>query len=200
MSEHYFSATPTGPERRRLITADLWGKQVSLITAAGVFSPDNLDRGTAILLRESPVPDGKVRLLDLGCGYGPIAITLALHCPAAAIDAVDVNERALSLCRENAAALGVADRVNASFPDRVDPEARYDEIWSNPPIRIGKEAVHDLLRTWLARLKPTGVARLVVAKNLGSDTLQAWLNANGYTCVRTASSKGFRVFEVRPTR
>jgi 16S rRNA (guanine1207-N2)-methyltransferase len=200
MSEHYFSATPTGPERRRMITADLWGKRVSLMTAAGVFSPDDLDRGTAILLRESPVPDGNVRLLDLGCGYGPIAIALALHCPAAAIDAVDVNERALSLCRENVEALGVADRVNASFPDRVDPEARYDEIWSNPPIRIGKEAVHDLLRTWLARLKPTGVARLVVAKNLGSDTLQAWLNANGYACVRTASSKGFRVLEVRPAR
>jgi 16S rRNA (guanine1207-N2)-methyltransferase len=200
MSEHYFSATPTGPERRRMITADLWGKRVSLMTAAGVFSPDDLDRGTAILLRESPVPDGNVRLLDLGCGYGPIAIALALHCPAAAIDAVDVNERALSLCRENVDALGVADRVNASFPDRVDPEARYDEIWSNPPIRIGKEEVHDLLRTWLARLKPTGVARLVVAKNLGSDTLQAWLNANGYTCVRTASSKGFRVLEVRLAR
>jgi 16S rRNA (guanine1207-N2)-methyltransferase len=200
MSEHYFSATPTGPERRRLITTDLWGKQVSLITAAGVFSPDHLDRGTAILLRESPVPDGNVRLLDLGCGYGPIAIALALHCPAAAIDAVDVNERALSLCRENAAALGVADRVNASLPDQVDPEARYDEIWSNPPIRIGKAAVHDLLHTWLARLKPAGVARLVVARNLGSDTLQAWLNANGYTCVRMASSKGFRVLEVRLAR
>jgi 16S rRNA (guanine1207-N2)-methyltransferase len=198
MSEHYFTATPRGPERRRLITADLWGKQVSLITAAGVFSPDDLDRGTAILLRESPVPDGDVRLLDLGCGYGPIAIALALHCPAAAIDAVDVNERALSLCRENAAALGVAGRVNASFPDQVDPEAQYDEIWSNPPIRIGKDALHELLRAWLARLKPKGVARLVVAKNLGADTLQAWLNANRYSCIRTASSKGFRVLEVRP--
>src|SRR5918994_82872 len=100
MTEHYFSATPTVPGGRGLITADLWSKRVSLITAAGVFSPDDLDRGTAILLRESPVPDGNARLLDLGCGYGPIAIALALHCPAAVIDAVDVNERALSLCRE----------------------------------------------------------------------------------------------------
>jgi 16S rRNA (guanine1207-N2)-methyltransferase len=200
MSDHYFSATPTGPERRRFVTANLGGMQVSLITAAGVFSPDELDHGTATLLRESPPPDGNVRLLDLGCGYGPIAIALALRCPAATIDAVDVNERALSLCRENATALGVANRVKACFPDQVDPETRYDEIWSNPPIRIGKEALHDLLHTWLARLKPTGVGRLVVAKNLGADTLQVWLNANGYNCVRIASRKGFRVLEVRPAR
>jgi 16S rRNA (guanine1207-N2)-methyltransferase len=198
MSEHYFSATPRGPERRRLITADLWGRQVSLITAAGVFSPDDLDRGTAILLRESPVPDGDVRLLDLGCGYGPIAIALALHCPAAAIDAVDVNERALSLCRENAAALGVAGRVNASFPDQVDPEAQYDEIWSNPPIRIGKAALHDLLLRWLPRLTPGGSAYLVVGRNLGADSLQRWLREEGYGCERLASAKGFRVLQVQP--
>ena len=197
MSDHYFSTAPAGPERRRLITAKLWGREVSLITAAGVFSPEGLDRGTAILLRESPVPQGKVRLLDLGCGYGPIALALALHCPDATIDAVDVNERALQLCRDNAVALGVADRINACRPDQIDPEARYDEIWSNPPIRIGKEALHSLLHTWLARLKPAGIGRLVVGKNLGADTLQDWLNATGYECVRTASSKGFRVLVIK---
>jgi len=197
MSDHYFSTAPAGPERRRLINANLWGRQVSLITAAGVFSPDELDRGTAVLLRESPVPQGKRRLLDLGCGYGPIALALALHCPAALIDAVDVNERALILCRQNAEALGVAGRINACLPGQIDPEIRYDEIWSNPPIRIGKEALHTLLRTWLARLKPGGIARLVVSKNLGADSLQQWLTTSGYECVRKASSKGFRVLEIR---
>jgi 16S rRNA (guanine1207-N2)-methyltransferase len=200
MSDHYFSTAPPGPERRRLITAKLWSREVSLITAAGIFSPEGLDRGTAILLRESPVPQGKLRLLDLGCGYGPIAIALALHCPEATIDAVDVNERALMLCRENAAALGVADRVNACRPEQINPEIRYDEIWSNPPIRIGKEALHTLLHTWLARLEPAGIARLVVAKNLGADTLQNWLNASGYQCIRTGSSKGFRVLQIKIAR
>jgi 16S rRNA (guanine1207-N2)-methyltransferase len=196
--EHYFSAEPQAAERRRKITILLWGRQVELNTAAGVFSPDGLDRGTAVLLRESPVPTGSPTLLDLGCGYGPIALALALHCPEARIDAVDVNERALELCRQNAAALGVADRVHVLPPEQVDQARRYDEIWSNPPIRIGKYALHELLLTWLPRLKPGGTARLVVGRNLGADTLQGWLIEQGYECVRTGSAKGFRVLAVRP--
>jgi 16S rRNA G1207 methylase RsmC len=196
--EHYFSADPQGAERRRKITIMLWGRQVKLVTAAGVFSPDGLDRGTAVLLRESPIPTGSRTLLDLGCGYGPIALALALHSPAARVDAVDVNERALELCRENAVALDVADRVQISLPEQVDPARRYDEIWSNPPIRIGKHALHELLLTWLSRLKPGGTARLVVGRNLGADPLQRWLIEQGYECVRTGSAKGFRVLAVKP--
>jgi len=168
-----------------------------LITASGVFAADGLDRGTAVLLRASPIPQGCPRILDLGCGYGPIALGVAVHCPGALVDAVDVNERALALCRENAEALGVADRVRVLPPDQVDPETRYDEIWSNPPIRIGKQALHEMLLIWLPRVTPDGVARLVVGKNLGSDTLQRWLIEQGYGCERVASAKGFRVLVVR---
>ena len=109
---------------------------------------------------------------------------------------VDVNERALALCGDNVAALGVADRVHRP-PEDIDPDVRYDEIWSNPPIRIGKEALHLLLGSWLSRLQPSGVARLVVGKNLGADTLQRWLIGQGYRCERTASAQGFRVLEIR---
>jgi 16S rRNA (guanine1207-N2)-methyltransferase len=111
---------------------------------------------------------------------------------------VDVNERALALCRDNAADLGVAGRVRVLLPEQVEAGRTYDEIWSNPPIRVGKEALHTLLLTWLPRLKPTGTARLVVSKNLGADTLQRWLVAQGYGCERAASSKGFRVLVVSP--
>ncbi|HVD81304.1 MAG TPA: methyltransferase [Propionibacteriaceae bacterium] len=193
----YFSEQPGGTEVRRTITARIWGRELPLITASGVFAADGLDRGTAVLLRASPIPQGSPRILDLGCGYGPIALALAVDCPGALVDAVDVNERALALCRDNAEALGVADRVLALRPDEVDPEARYDEIWSNPPIRIGKQALHELLLSWLPRLAPDGVARLVVGKNLGADTLQRWLIEQGYTCERAASAKGFRVLLVR---
>jgi len=151
-----------------------------------------------VLLRESPTPVGAPRLLDLGAGYGPIALALALGCPGATIDAVEVNERALALCRENANSLGVADRVRVSRPDEVDPAARYDEIWSNPPIRVGKAALHAILLNWLPRLAPDGVARIVVGRNLGADSLQHWLVEQGYRCERQASAKGFRVFAVRP--
>ena len=195
MTDHYF-ATPEGPERRRMITARIWNTDYELITANGVFSYDGLDLATGVLLRESPAPVTARRLLDLGCGYGPIALALADHCPEAVVDAVDVNDRALSLCRDNARALGLADRVRPLRPEQADPEVRYDEIWSNPPIRIGKPALHDLLLTWLPRLTPTGGARLVVGKNLGGDSLQRWLVEQGYRCDRVASAKGFRVFEV----
>jgi 16S rRNA (guanine1207-N2)-methyltransferase len=200
VTSHYFDAEPAGPERRQRVTATLWGRDLSLLTAGGVFAGDGLDRGTAVLLRESPPPTGTPRVLDLGCGYGPIALAVALACPGATVDAVDVNERALALCRDNAHALGVADRVRVRRPEDVEPTTRYDEIWSNPPIRIGKAALHELLLTWLARLAPDGVARLVVARNLGADTLHRWLTEQGYPAERAASSKGFRVLVIGRTR
>ena len=161
-----------------------------------MFSADGLDLGTAVLLRtHTPSPDAG-RLLDLGCGFGPVAVALAVACPRAGVDAVDVNPRAVELTRENARAHGVGDRVHAFDPEEADPEARYDEIWSNPPIRIGKPALHALLTTWLGRLADGGVARLVVGRNLGADSLQRWLEEQGWRCERTASAKGFRVFAV----
>ncbi|HKX14454.1 MAG TPA: methyltransferase [Propionibacteriaceae bacterium] len=193
----YFSEEPSSTEVRRTITAQIWGRELTLITASGVFAADGLDRGTAVLLRASPIPQGSPRILDLGCGYGPIALGIAVHCPGALIDAVDVNERALALCRANAVALGVADRVRVLRPEEADPDTRYDEIWSNPPVRIGKQSLHELLLTWIAQLAPDGVARLVVGKNLGADTLQRWLIEQGYSCERVASAKGFRVLLVR---
>ncbi|MGI8458715.1 MAG: class I SAM-dependent methyltransferase [Propionibacteriaceae bacterium] len=193
---HYFSEQPTGPERRRTVTATVWGHDLTLTTAAGVFGGDYLDKGTAVLFRECPPPTTGNRFLDLGCGYGPIALALALSRPPARVDAVDVNERALTLCTENAIIAGVADRVRALKPEQVDPHQAYDQIWSNPPIRIGKEALHALLATWLPRLAPDGEARLVVGKNLGADSLQAWLQTQGYACARLASAKSFRVLLV----
>ncbi len=194
---HYFE-TPTGAEHRRTISARFWDTDWDFTTAAGVFSADGLDLGTGVLLRShTPGPDA-TRLLDLGCGFGVLAVALATASPGARVDAVDVNERALALTAENARAHGVGDRGATQLPDDVPADARYDEIWSNPPIRIGKQALHELLQRWLPRLAPGGVARLVVGRNLGADSLQRWLIEQGYRCDRTASAKGFRVLAVRP--
>jgi 16S rRNA (guanine1207-N2)-methyltransferase len=193
---HYFH-TPTTPEHRRQIRAHFWDTDWEFTSADGVFSYDSLDQGTAVLLREVVPPTAAKRALDLGCGYGVLAIALASAVPGLAVDAVDVNERALALTAENAATHQVADRVRALLPAQVDPDVRYDEIWSNPPIRIGKQALHELLLTWLPRLAPGGRAVLVVGRNLGADSLQAWLNASGFDCERIGSAKGFRLLQVR---
>jgi 16S rRNA (guanine1207-N2)-methyltransferase len=193
MTDHYFTNSPNAGKNRQTTAATIWGTEYSLITASGVFARGGLDLATNVLLRSCDPPVTSQRLADVGCGYGPIAIALADHCPDARVDAVDVNDAALQLCRENAAAAGVGDRVITLRPEEADPAVRYDEIWSNPPIRIGKQALHELLLTWLPRLVPDGVMRMVVGKNLGADSLQSWLTDQGYPCERVASAKGFRV-------
>lgn len=195
--DHYFSADPSVRFTRAPAVVTAWGHELACTTGSGVFAQGRLDVGTAVLLRETEPPVGARHVLDLGCGWGVIGLAVATAVPTARVTAVDVNERALLLTRENAAALGVADRLTAALPDEVPGDEAYDEIWSNPPIRIGKEALHALLLRWLPRLTPDGRAVLVVGKNLGADSLARWLGEQGYAVARLASAKGFRVLEVR---
>lgn len=196
MTEHYFTSEPGAAGEPRAVRFRMDARTFELASDRQVFSAQRLDPGTAVLLREAPWPSGE-RLLDLGCGYGPIACVLATRLPRAQVWAVDVNARALALARANAAELGVADRVHVCTPEQVPGELTFDEIWSNPPIRIGKPALHALLLHWLPRLAPGGAAWLVVAKNLGSDSLQRWLVEQGFDAVRATSSRGYRVLQVR---
>ncbi len=200
MTEHYFSADPSVPFTRVPFTCQVWGHTLDLVSGAGVYSKGRLDIGTSILLRETQPPaglPGGSRILDLGCGYGVIGLAIAATTDAV-VTGVEVNERAIVLANENAAALGLADRFVAATPQSIDPSQMYDEIWSNPPIRIGKDALHELLLTWLPRLAPGGRAVMVVGKNLGADSLQRWLGEQGFPTTRLASAKGFRVLESRP--
>ena len=158
-SAHYFSAQPAGPFTRKPLTVDLAGETRQLQTSSGIFSPDGIDKGTAVLLADVPAPAPQGNLLDIGCGWGPIALTMALRAPHAQVYAVDVNERCVTLTNENAALLGLGN-VTASTPDAVDPELRFDTIWSNPPIRIGKDELHALL---LPVASAAGAGRLGVA-------------------------------------
>jgi len=197
---HYFSASPSARSARatiRLVLPDLY---LDLVTDRGVFSSDRVDAGTkALLLDGPPLPSGPGDLLDLGAGYGPIAVTLARRAPGATVWAVEVNERARSLCSENAATAGVGDRVQVVAPDEVPASVRFAAIWSNPPIRIGKEALHELLLRWLPRLHDDGVAALVVQRHLGADSLGRWLEHEGFGVERRASKGGYRLLDVRPS-
>lgn len=185
------------------------GYPLQVETAPGVFSPGHVDLGTSVLLDTVGAPPAG-HILDLGCGWGPIALTAAIRTPAAHVYAVDVNERALDLVSRNATR--VAARVDiapisALLPDAVAPDLVFDALWSNPPIRIGKTELHDLLSRWVPRVKPGGEVWLVVQKNLGADSLAAWIarqtddaGVPWGTIEKVRSSKGFRILRLTRTR
>ncbi|HLP23466.1 MAG TPA: methyltransferase [Microbacteriaceae bacterium] len=191
--DHYFSAHPASPAQRRPLRVRLAGEDREIETSNGIFSPERIDDGTRVLLDEAPQPPAQGNLLDIGCGWGPIALTLALESPQATVWAVDVNDRALDLVRRNAERLGLSN-VRACRPEEVPADIRFAQAWSNPPIRVGKEVLHDIMHTWLPRLDESAEAWLVVQKNLGADSFADWLNAEfpGST-ERVAVGKGYRI-------
>ena len=199
MSPQYFDPEPavvSAPTRAVLALPDV---TLDLATDRGVFARGAVDPGTKLLLLEAPPPPATGDLLDLGCGYGPIALTLARRAPAAAVWAVDVNRRAVALTAQNAAAAGLAN-VRAVEPAGVPPDLAFGAIWSNPPVRIGKPALQDLLRTWLSRLTPEGRALLVVHKHLGADSLTRFLDGEGFPTARLRSRMGYRLLSVEARR
>jgi 16S rRNA (guanine1207-N2)-methyltransferase len=224
VSSQYFAEQPAAAHRPGTVHVVLPDVHLTLRTDSGVFSPGRLDPGTRLLLETAPPPPAEGDLLDLGCGYGPLALVLASRAPAARVWAVDVNRRALDLCERNAADAGLpnvrciavanagehsADEHSAGKHSAGEHNAgehndelpsSYLLIWSNPPVRIGKDALHDMLTSNLERLAPGAAAYLVVQRNLGSDSLQRWLAEAGWDAARIAARAGYRVLEVRTGR
>jgi 16S rRNA (guanine1207-N2)-methyltransferase len=195
-SPQYFSPVPEVASRPSRVRLDLPDLSLELRTDRGVFSRDRVDPGTKYLLLEAPPPPERGDLADIGCGYGPIALTLASRSPGATVWAVDINRRARGLTRANAEAAGLTD-VRVVSPDEVPADVRFAALWSNPPVRIGKAALHGLLDRWLGRLAAGGAALLVVQKNLGADSLHRWLQERGWSVTRRGSRVGYRLLEVR---
>jgi len=198
---HYFDPQPQSESRPHLVKLRLGAdRKLELQADRGVFGSRRVDLGTEVLLKEAPPPPEQGEVLDLGAGYGPIAVALARLSPGARFWAVDVNERAVELTRVNAAAAGLGNVV-AATPDEVPGEIRFAAIYSNPPVRVGKAALHELLERWLARLDAGGLAYLVVQRNLGADSLMSWLAEDGYPVRRLKAKKGYRIIEAgaKPT-
>jgi 16S rRNA (guanine1207-N2)-methyltransferase len=196
VSSQYFAEQPTAAHRPGTVHVVLPDTHLALATDSAVFSPGRLDPGTRLLLETAPMPPADGDLLDLGTGYGPLALVMARRAPSARVWAVDVNQRALQLCEHNAAEARLAN-VRCRPADSADLPDSYQLIWSNPPIRIGKAALRQMLTTWLGRLAPSAAAYLVVQRNLGSDSLQRWLTETGWQTDRVAARSGYRVLEVR---
>ena len=196
--EHYFSEHPESTFTKNIREVHLRGRALSVSTASGTFSPGGLDRGTQVLLKYAPPPPEHGTFLDVGCGWGPIALSLALESPSATVYGVDVNQRARQSAQENCEHLGI-ENIRICAPEDVPEGLSFDLIWSNPPIRVGKTELHNILTLWLNRLTDTGEAWLVVAKKLGADSLQEWITSGGagnFRCTREETSAGFRVLKV----
>jgi 16S rRNA (guanine1207-N2)-methyltransferase len=195
---HYWSDSPDVASSTTPVDVALPDVAFTMLTDRGVFSHGHLDTGTSLLLREAPKPAVTGDLLDLGCGSGAVALTLARRSPGATVWAIDSNARAVALTRHNADRNAITN-MRAVGPDEVPDDVRFSTIWSNPPIRIGKQALHDLLLRWLDRLAPDGEAIVVVQKHLGADSLQRWLTDQGHPTDRIASRAGFRLLRSAPS-
>ena len=195
---HYFDEDPDAPSLPRDVELWLPDMSLTLTTDRGVFGYDQIDAGSKLLLLNAPPPPPTGNLLDLGCGVGTIALPLARRAPGATVWAVDVNSRARDLCATNAIANGITN-VRVVAPDDVPDDLTFGCIWSNPPIRVGKKALHEMLLMWLERLAPAGYAVMVVHKHLGGDSLQRWLTEVGYPTTRLASSSGYRILQTTRT-
>lgn len=198
-SEHYFSQTPQTDFKPKKIRVVLAGRDFTVETAGGVFSPDHIDQGTAVLLEHLNEAPAGGDLLDIGCGWGPIALSLALQSPRSTVWAIDVNDRSRELTRRNAEALGISN-IRVCRPEEVPAEIEFSGIWSNPPIRVGKDVLHEILMTWLPRLRDGSESYLVVQKNLGADSLHRWLESKlpeDFSTIRIDTAKSFRVLRVK---
>ena len=197
--EHYFSKEPLIPLKPKSIQNPVAGEILQVTTASGTFSPQQLDFGTEVLIEQMTEAPDSGNVLDLGCGWGPIALNLAALRQKATIWAVDVNTRSVELTAKNAQDLGLTN-IRTALPEQVPKDLQFSGIWSNPPIRIGKKELHELLLMWLPRLQKDAEAFLVVQKNLGSDSLQKWLTeelSSGYQVSRHTSIKTYRVLRIK---
>jgi 16S rRNA (guanine1207-N2)-methyltransferase len=192
---HYFNPKPATPSKRQTMEIELAGTKLTVISDKGVFSSSGVDKGTQILLKNLDMVTKAGTVMDLGAGWGAVSIALAIENPALEVLAIEINSRAVELIEANANSLALSN-IKTKKLSQIE-NGSIDQIWSNPPIRIGKSALHELLIDALSKLKQGGEAFLVVQKHLGADSLAKWLEQEqNHSVEKIDNSKGFRVFRV----
>lgn len=195
MSDHYYTANPVSAHDERRVALTALGNALAFTTDAGVFSRDGLDKGTEALLNALPVPmEGRV--LDLGCGWGPVGVALGKKYPALEIVMTDINQRAAELARRNLAANGVQAQV-VQGDGFAAVEGSFDTILTNPPIRAGKAVIYALFREARARLNPGGALYIVIRKQQGAPSALKFLREVYDEAEVIDRSGGFHVIRAR---
>lgn len=173
MNDHYYSADPQSEHRYAETAYAYRGAELRFLTDAGVFSRGEVDFGTQVLLRALP-EEMSGRVLDLGCGWGAVGVSLAKRYPACRVTMSDVNRRALDLAAKNAQSNGVqAQCVQSDGLDAV--EGPFDLIVTNPPIRAGKQVIYRLFAQSADKLSPGGALYLVIRKQQGAESAIKYL-------------------------
>ena len=175
MTNHYYSQEPTTEHEFEQWSFELKGKNFQFVTDSGVFSRETVDFGSRVLIdtfnwEELPV-DGKI--LDVGCGYGPIGLAIAFASQRF-VEMVDINSRAVELAQGNANRNGIkqVDIHQSNIYEAVHEET-YAAIVSNPPIRAGKKVVHEILTEAYPRLKSGGTLTIVIQKKQGAPSAKS---------------------------
>ncbi len=175
-NSHYFINDKNLPSKERTVEYEINGIKFQLISDQGVFSKNELDKGSRILIETLLPLTLKGKMLDIGCGIGPIGLTLAYFSPSLNVTCSDVNTRALALCERNAQKLSLSQRVTCLQSDiYIEIEGLYDSIVSNPPIRAGKKVTYAIYVDAKSHLIDGGSLYVVVRKAQGALSVKAYL-------------------------
>ena len=197
---HYYDRNPTAGHDRAMIEAEVRGIKLRFVTDAGVFAKHGLDFGSRLLIETMEIPPG-ARVLDVGCGYGPIGLFAARITPDAQVTMIDVNERAVALAKENAAAGGI-DRAEILQSDLYEAVRgrTFDVIVTNPPIRAGKNVVHRIFEEAPAHLNPGGALWIVIQKKQGAPSAWAKLETIFAAVEAVEKRKGYWIIKASQPR
>lgn len=194
MPDHYYTQTPGVKHDRQVVETALRGHKLRFVTDAGVFSKSGIDYGSRVLIDAIRLGD-QDRILDVGCGYGPMGITAAKLVPGGHVTMIDINERAVELANENAKLNGVTNAVavQSDLFERVQGQT-FDVILTNPPIRAGKEVVHRIFEEGASLLRAGGSMWIVIQKKQGAPSAEAKLQAVYGNVEEVTKDKGYRIF------
>lgn len=195
---HYFQNDPLLASKKRDITLSINGLTLHFKSDNGVFSKSKVDEGSLALLKVIIPLHLTGKILDLGCGYGPIGLTIAVTSPSARVDLADINERALALCEENAQLLGLSQRVTCLQSDiYTNVEGPYDSIVVNPPIRAGKRVTYKMYEGALQRLIDGGSLYVVIRKDQGAPTASRFIEGLFGNISLISRDKGYYIYQAK---
>ena len=195
---HYFQNDPNLASNLQKISFDIDGLHMSLWTDNGVFSKSRVDEGSFAFLKVLLPLGLSGKILDLGCGYGTIGLTIAMASPEASITLADINTRALALCEKNAQELGLSQRVTILQSDIYEKiEGHFDSIVVNPPIRAGKRVTYAMYEGAKQRLIDGGSLFIVIRKAQGAPSASAYIESLFGNIALLERDKGYYIYQAK---